>query len=391
MSHVDTVLELGPGLNVITGPNNCGKSAIVAAIQLVCRNHLTADVVVRHGARECSVTIWTDDDHEITWRRKGKDVSYTIDGTDYGRLRGNVPEILHGILKLPEIEEGDENFDLHFGLQKEPIFLLDEAGSKAAKFFASSSDAARLMEMQSLHKKRNAERKGNIKLLLEQSTELELQLEQLAPVVELRQSCDASMAQYRKLTQLQGEIQELQDRLDERSALHSQWLLDSKQLQLLTKTPDWPQFLDTDPLEEWLVEYKETIELQQYLRQRKRILEQLIEPPVLKSTEGFSSLIANLESLESNKRQMTRRTEYLEKLAPPPEYVVTSLPHVIHELRKAREQHQRNEMQLIQFDHALRDVQVEIQQWIANHPECPVCHRTWDVQQALHSEAHQHV
>lgn len=36
------------------GPNNCGKSAVVAALQILCHNdNLTH--VVRHNERECTV------------------------------------------------------------------------------------------------------------------------------------------------------------------------------------------------------------------------------------------------------------------------------------------------------------------------------------------------
>ena len=36
MAHEHTVLELTDGVNVLIGPNNCGKSAVVEAIRAVC-------------------------------------------------------------------------------------------------------------------------------------------------------------------------------------------------------------------------------------------------------------------------------------------------------------------------------------------------------------------
>lgn len=429
MSHIDTVLELGPGLNVITGPNNCGKSAIVAAIQLVCRNHLTGEVVVRHGSKECSVTIWTDDQHEITWKRKGKEVSYTIDGTEYSRLKGKVPEILHEILKLPEIEEGDQSFDLHFGLQKEPIFLLDETGSKAAKFFASSSDAARLIQMQSLHRSRNTNRKATLKLLREQSDDLAVQIEQLSPVVELRQSSDALVAQYESIQAKTADNEEMSNRLIQIKDHFAQLVEDQQRLSILGQLPEWPEFVSTDDLEDWLTEYSSTHSIAEYLSKRRSVLEDLSPPPLVEDTNRLATAIQQLESMsrtadESNARlcvlsslqqppglknvrelqlliaqlrkeeskyeKLSSRHALLGKLVTPPELVDQTLSSKIEILKSTVMLHQQHEAHVRELEKSQHQVQQEIKQWLRKHPECPVCHRQWDYEQAMSREAHQH-
>ena len=67
MSHARTVIDLAEGLTVLVGPNNCGKSAIVSALQTLCQN-TTGDYMRRHGERECSVRVATDDGHVLEWR-----------------------------------------------------------------------------------------------------------------------------------------------------------------------------------------------------------------------------------------------------------------------------------------------------------------------------------
>ena len=42
MSHDDTTIELADGLTVLIGPNNCGKSAVVAAYA-ECRTQTDAE------------------------------------------------------------------------------------------------------------------------------------------------------------------------------------------------------------------------------------------------------------------------------------------------------------------------------------------------------------
>jgi hypothetical protein len=57
---------------------------------------------------------------------------------------------------MPMIESGagGKEFLLHFGLQKSPIFLLDDPASRAAQFFASATDADKLMQMQKAHQQK---------------------------------------------------------------------------------------------------------------------------------------------------------------------------------------------------------------------------------------------
>src|ERR1700733_14720606 len=127
MSHTKTVIEPASGLTVLVGPNNCGKSAVVSALQTLCNNE-SGDYMVRHrekdarAAVETRVTIETDDGHTFVWRRKGSTVSYEIDGRTINRLKGGVPDDLHSLLRLPNVEPGENSvpFDIHFGTQKSP-------------------------------------------------------------------------------------------------------------------------------------------------------------------------------------------------------------------------------------------------------------------------------
>ncbi len=199
MSHVHTVIEPCESLTVLVGPNNCGKSAIVAAIQALCRSERGAHML-RHGEKESLVSLETDEGHTVEWRRKKSGaVTYVVDGKEVHRV---VPEDLHDHLRLPLVamKDGADEFDVHFGEQKQPIFLLNESGRHAATFFASSSDAEFIVRMQALHKQRTAEAKAIEKQLSAEILDLERRIEELAPSVLLSERLGKLEVVYEEIT-----------------------------------------------------------------------------------------------------------------------------------------------------------------------------------------------
>lgn len=201
MSHARTVIEPADGLTVLVGPNNCGKSAVVSALQTVCGEN-AGDFMVRHGQKLCRVTVETDDGHTVAWQRRGATVWYTIDGRDVHRVgRGNLPDGLHALLRMPTIESVDEkrSFNVHFGCQKEPIFLVGRERDTAA-FFSSSSDAERLLDMQRRHKLRAQAAKAEHRSAEADLRRLDGKLAALSPLEGLGPEIEAVEAAYRALS-----------------------------------------------------------------------------------------------------------------------------------------------------------------------------------------------
>src|SRR5207248_4895558 len=130
---------------------------------------------------------------------------YVITGQAVGRTRGGVPEDLHAGprgrgLKLPAVEsaDGELTFDIHFGLQKEPIFLLDRPRAQAAMFFCAGSDAALLVAMQKRHKQRTAETARQANALAAQQEKLGARVRTLQTLPEIAEQVKAAEGQYRE-------------------------------------------------------------------------------------------------------------------------------------------------------------------------------------------------
>ncbi len=317
MSHEHTVIEPADGLTVLVGPNNCGKSAVVAALQILAYND-NSKYVVRHGQRECSVRVETDDGHVIQWRRKRDSPSYTIDGQLYDRLgRGGTPDELDKALRLPKVVTGDRETDVHFGEQKHPIFLLDSSELQAAQFFASSSDASRFVEMQTLHKQKAAAAQRDKCRLETEAAQLNRELESLEPTTEIDD-------RLRELEQAYAELRDLAECIDQHSqdvaqlrARMQRMARHGAETQALAALPTPPEMLPLGPL----VELIQQLQRVQRLADRSAArgsLEALAGAPELALVDPLDALLQRLGIAGSAQREAQAIKASLEQLSGPP-------------------------------------------------------------------------
>ncbi len=413
MSHSHTVIDLAPGLTVLTGPNNCGKSAFVSALQILAENS-SGEYMVRHGAKECRVIVETDDGHTIEWKRKKKVVSYNIDGEEFHRLRNSIPDQLRQVLKLSKVKAGDsDQFDVHFGEQKSPIFLLGERGSRAAAFFASSSDASVLIEMQKLHRSKVKSAQQEFQRQQTESKQITAILEVLAPVPALESKLEELDNTYEDLLTENQQIQRLE-------TLIQNW---QRASQVVTKLEQTVGLLDLLPaaLEQ---ENEKSLELltlriqdisRQVLQNRINVaaMSELNEPPVLDEVDFLTGLVIELQLQEQKCERADATSECLKNLEDPPPLTDTDpLQKLIEKIQSAEEracvdrvlhtilesctpppvladllsmeqlclQWEEAQLQCEKIQQACQEsaaaheaIRVELTDWVKENPTCPTC------------------
>ena len=413
MSHEHTVIKPSSGLTVLIGPNNCGKSAIVTALQILCNNPKST-YVLRHGTKECKIIVETDAGDVIEWsRKKSGSPKYHVNGKLFDRLKSSVPEEVHQILRMPQVQVDKESFDVHFGEQTSPLFLLGDKEKAAAQFFASSSDAIRLVEMQDRHKSNITVRKRDLKRVTKQREELASENAILLPVAALHKTavkCEkfgVEIADEKKLIAKLGDtvagIHSSQQRAD----------LLSKQDDALKKIPKPPtmqptssinaaivavetagrqiKFADsqidamkdlqpppklqpTEPMQKLVMALQQNRSTQTIAEKRLKALTSLSQPPKIAATGELRKTIDALADAEQKSEVTKRRLKALESLPQVPQLQSTAalndlMKRYIEMLTMMRKQSD----QLDANNKMIQDVEDELEKWLDDNPQCPTC------------------
>lgn len=138
-SHKNTVLDFSEGLNVITGPSDQGKSAVIRAIKWVIYNEPRGTDFIRYGATSARVVLELYNGNKIIRERTKNKNRYKIVTPDEKELNfegfgSEVPEEVVKILGTPKVSlDIGLHSTINIAEQLEGPFLLTETGAARAK------------------------------------------------------------------------------------------------------------------------------------------------------------------------------------------------------------------------------------------------------------------
>ncbi|WP_187442184.1 AAA family ATPase [Sutcliffiella horikoshii] len=132
-SHVDSVFTFSAGLNVITGPSDSGKTALIRAARWVAFNDPQGEAFIHEAVGEAEVTIELGNGISITKRRRKGKTTYEISTLEQPFEKSEVPEEVKQVLGIVKQSFGDFVTALNFAFQLEAPFLISETASAGAK------------------------------------------------------------------------------------------------------------------------------------------------------------------------------------------------------------------------------------------------------------------
>jgi exonuclease SbcC len=138
-SYKDQVIHLKPGLNLLIGTSDSGKSAILRAISFVLYNYPRNSTLIHQGESDTCVTLEFSDG-TIVSRLKGSRNAYlakTPDGKslNFDKIDKAVPEEIKKILNFPPQDEF--NGLISYADQFAPMFLVDLSPSDLPRSLSS--------------------------------------------------------------------------------------------------------------------------------------------------------------------------------------------------------------------------------------------------------------
>jgi exonuclease SbcC len=170
-SHKVTSLSFAPGVNVIIGQSDTGKSSIIRAINWVISNRPSGDSFRSNFSKD-KTEVAIEFDTGFVVRTKGKSINkYETDGGELKALRTDVPQEVKDITRMQEI---------NLQPQHKSYFLLDETPGNVAKAFNSVSG---LEEMDAALKNINSkvrETSSKISHVSEKIDQLENDIEEMS-------------------------------------------------------------------------------------------------------------------------------------------------------------------------------------------------------------------
>ena len=182
-------LEFIPGLNVITGPSNNGKSSIFKAIKA---NIYTTPGTspIRAGQNSYAVGI-TYNGHTVILQKGLKESVYLVDGEKYTKFGTTTPPVVSNALNIKELVLNGNKEQLNFWDQMNYPFLLDKTPVELFRFIIDSGDSDKISQVlkdmvsdRQVISKEIDQLQGSINLIDTDIDTYEKQLEVAKPIIE---------------------------------------------------------------------------------------------------------------------------------------------------------------------------------------------------------------
>lgn len=125
-SHKHTEIDFSNGVNMVIGPTDCGKSAIIRALRWVLKNEPLGDFFRSDWGGGTRVAIHLDDGNVVTRVRTNTSNEYHLNDESFAAFKGVIPEEITKVLNVA---------DVNFQFQLDAPYLFSKTAGEVAGHF----------------------------------------------------------------------------------------------------------------------------------------------------------------------------------------------------------------------------------------------------------------
>jgi len=198
-SHKNSTLEFSPGVNIIVGSSDSGKSTIIRALKWLVWNRPLGDSFRSHWGGKTVVSVHLEE-NDIIVRSKDKQEEYWLNDQQFLAFRTEVPDEVKRILNIDEI---------NLQQQLDSPFLLTLSPGEVAQKFNKIAHLDQIDEGLSFIRKEIREVNGELKYTKSELDSLREELKQYDFVKQMEADLEVIDQQYKEVTSLDKTIREL--------------------------------------------------------------------------------------------------------------------------------------------------------------------------------------
>ena len=125
-SHENSVLDFHPGVNIIIGKSDSGKSAVLRALRWAIKNEPGGEAYRSHWGGDTLVQLQTSESDIISRKKTNATNSYSLNEQEFKAFGTKPPEAINDALRI-----GPTNLQAQF----DSPFLLNETPGEVARYF----------------------------------------------------------------------------------------------------------------------------------------------------------------------------------------------------------------------------------------------------------------
>lgn len=225
-SHKDTLLEFVPGINVIVGTSDSGKSAVFRALKWLMYNRPTGDSFCSYWSDKETRVELTLDDHMIVRAREKTKQIYELDGLAFTAFKTDVPEEIRVALNMS---------DVNLQQQFDRPFLLDVSSGEVAQYFNKIAHLENIdRSLKILHQKERVV-KQDLGRYTDDKVTVEIKLEKYSMLDEVDQKLSVLENADKFISDIENEVEELNSLISQSRQLQEVLLASP----VVTSTVEW--------------------------------------------------------------------------------------------------------------------------------------------------------